>query len=239
MARDDETADRGNSPLDGWPPDFDHLVIPDDCSELDADARALAREQRAVRRTERLRAVLGVRRWHRYPLAWPVAVAAVAATACLVSLLLTLRPAAREAPRARPLGTAGLRPGQEGGLLPDIQVRRDDGTLAAVRAFRPAVMVLAPAGCDCTALLRTVLRLAAKHHVYPVAIGAQLPAVPVELQRGPLIRAADPGGTLVGDFRVSARPVLLLVRDDGVVNRILADAPPENVLDGEVVVLAS
>jgi hypothetical protein len=240
MARDDDFADRGNSPVDGWPPDFDHLVIPDDASELDAEARALAREQRAAARTERLRAVLRVRRWHQYPLSWPIAVAVVALVATVVSMLVLLRPAGREAPRARPLGTAGLRPvGGEGGLVPDVEVRRDGGTPAPVRAFRPAVLVLTPAGCDCAGMLRTVLRVADKHHVYAVVIGPDLPVLPADLLHSALIRAADAGHLLLPAYHVGDKPVLLLVRDNGIVNRILSDAPPDTVLDPEVVVLTA
>lgn len=240
MARDDDFADRGNSPVDGWPPDFDHLVIPDDASELDAEARALSRERRAATRATRLRAMLRIRRWHQYPLSWPIAVAMVAAMATVLSLLVLLRPAGREAPRARPLGTAGLRPaGEEGGLVPDVRIRPDGGALSPVRAFRPAILVLAPAGCDCAAMLRTVLRVADKHHVYAVAIGPDVPVLPADLLHSTLVRAADPSHLLLPAYHVKDKPLLLLVQDNGVVNRILSDAPPDTVLDSEVVVLTA
>jgi hypothetical protein len=237
MARDDDYADRGNSPVDGWPPNFDHLVIPDDASELAAEARALVRERRAAARVERLRALLRVRRWHQYPLSWPIAVAVVAVVATVVSLLVLLRPAGRETSRPRPLGTAGRPTGEDGGLVPDVQVRREDGALSPARTFRPAILVLTPAGCDCAGMLRTVLRVADRHHVYAVAVGAQLPVLPADLLRSALIRAADSGNLLLPAYRVKDKPVLLLVRDNGIVSRILSGAPPDTVLDPEVVVL--
>ncbi len=240
MASDDDSAGRGNSPVDGWPPDFDHLVIPDDASELDAEARALARERRAAARSTKLRAVLQIRRWHQYALSWPIAVAMVALSGTVISLLVVLRPAGHDAPRARPLATAGLRPsGEEGGLVPDVQISQDGTSPSRARAFRPAILVLTPTGYDGSGVLRTVLRVAQKHHVYAVAIGPEVPALPADLIRSPLIRAADTSHRLLPTYHVGTKPVLLLVRDDGIVNRILPDAPPDTVLDPEVVVLTA
>jgi hypothetical protein len=173
-------------------------------------------------------------------MSWPVAVAMVAIVATAVSMVVLFRPAARDAPRARPLGSTGSRPtGQEGGLVPDVQVLRDGGARSPVRAFRPAILVLAPAGCGCAAVLRTVLEVAGKHNVYAVAIGPDLPALPGDLQHTTLIRAADADHGLLPAYGVRDKPVLLLVRDDGIVNRILSDAPPVTVLDPEVVVLTA
>src|SRR5262249_62354249 len=101
MARDDDFADRGNSPVDGWPPDFEHLVIPDDARELDGDARALARERRAAARAARLRAAFRVNRWHRLPLPRPIAVAVLALGSPLVSALVGFPPPDPSAPPAR------------------------------------------------------------------------------------------------------------------------------------------
>src|SRR5262249_2129256 len=185
MARDDDFADRGNSPVDGWPPDFEHLVIPDDARELDPDARALVREQRAAARADRLRRALRLPGRQRSGPPWPIAIIVVGLLAALVGLLAVFRPPgptpppARPpgptAPRARPLASTGLRPpGTEQGLTPDVQVQRDDRTSARVRDFRPAVLVLVPAGSNAAEVLSTVRRVADKHHVYAVAIGHDL-----------------------------------------------------------------
>jgi hypothetical protein len=240
MARDDDFADLGNSPVDGWPPDFDRLVIPDDASELDPEARALARERRAASRLSRLRGALAVRHWRRYALSWPIAVAVLAVAGTVVSLMVMFRPATHDAPRARPLASGGLRPpGEENGLVPDVEVSREGGSPSPLRAFRPGVLVLVPAGCACADLLHSVVRVADKHHVYAIAIGADLPAIPADLARGSLIRAADPDHHLLPVYAVAGTPVLLLVHDDGVVSRILRTAVPDNVLDTEVVALAA
>jgi hypothetical protein len=172
MASDDDFPGRGSSPVDGWPPDFEHLVIPDDARELDADARALARERRARVRRDRLRNLTRIRRWHQYPLSWAVAIAAVAATLGVTSLLVALRPVTRAAPRSQPLATTVSHPvGAEGGLLPDVRVGQAGGSERALRDLRPAVIVLVPEGHDATGTLRAAVAVADRHHVYAVAVG--------------------------------------------------------------------
>src|SRR5215470_8343998 len=238
MARDDDFADRGNSPVDGWPPDFEHLVIPDDARELDPDARALAREQRAAARTDRLRRLLRLPGGQRSGPPWPIAIVVVGLLTALVGLLAVFRPPGPTAPRAHPLASTGLRPpGTEHGLTPDVQVQRDNGTPARVRDFRPAVLVLVPAGYDAAGELRTVRQVASKRHVYAVAIGPEMPLVPAELTRSALVRASDADHRLLPAYGVRDTPVLLLVRADGVVNRILPGGAPDSALDSEVATL--
>jgi hypothetical protein len=241
MARDDDFADRGNSPVDGWPPDFEHLVIPDDARELDADARALARERRAATRADRLRRVLRLPGGDRSGPPWPIAMVVVALVAALVGLLAVFRPPGPAAPRARPLASTGLRPpGTERGLTPDAQVRRDNGTPARVRDFRPAVLALVPAGYDAAKvaeMLRTVRQVADKRHVHAVAIGSDAPTVPTDLARSALVLASDTDHQLLPAYQVRDTPKLVLVRADGVVSRILPGAAPDSVLDPEVAAL--
>jgi hypothetical protein len=239
MASDDDFPGRGSSPVDGWPPDFEHLVIPDDARELDADARALARERRARARRDRLRNLTRVRHWHQYPLSWAVAIAVVAATLGLTSLLVALRPGTRVVPRSQPLALTVNRPvGTEGGLLPDVRVGLGSSG-RALRDLRPAVIVLVPDGHDATETLRAAVRVADRHHVYAVAVGSSLPALPADLRNTSLIPASDPTRALLTRFRASTIPVLLLVRDNGVLTRILTGTPPDSALNAEVVSLAN
>jgi len=234
MARDDDFADRGNSPVDGWPPDFEHLVIPDDARELDPDARALAREQRAAARADRLRRVLRLPSGHRSGPPWPIAIVVVGLLAALVGLLAVFRPGPTT-PKARPLASTGLQPpGTVQGLMPDVLVQRDNAKAAQVRDFRPAVLVLIPGGYDAAELLSTVRQVAGKRHVYAVAIGHDLPVVSQELTRSALVLARDVDDRLLPAYRVGDTPVLLLVRADGVVTRILPGAASESALDSEV-----
>lgn len=240
MAGDDDFQGRGSSPVDGWPPDFEHLVIPDDARELDADARALARERRARARRERLQALTRVRHWHRYSVSWAIAIAVVAATVGVTSLLVALRPSSRAMPRSQPLATAAGHPvGTEGGLLPDVSIGHVGTGTSALRDFRPAVIVLMPDGQDVTDVLRAAVRIADKNHVYTVAIGSQLPNLPADLRSSSLIRASDPERTLLTTFRVSTVPVLLLVKSNGVLSRILTGRQLDSTLDAEVVSLAA
>jgi hypothetical protein len=241
MAGDDDFPGRGSSPVDGWPPDFDHLVIPDDARELDADARALARERRARARRERLHNLTRVRHWHGYSLSWAIAIAVVAATVGVTtSLLLALRPSSRIAPRSQPLATAANHPvGTEGGLLPDVTIGQAGNVTSALRVLRPAVIVLIPDGRDVTDMIRAAVRVADRHHVYAVAIGSRLPDLPADLRNTSLVSASDPDRTLLTTFRVGNVPVLLLVRSNGVLSRILTGIQVDSTLDAEVVSLAT
>jgi hypothetical protein len=235
MARDDDFADRGTSPVGGWPPDFDRLVIPDDARELEHEARALARERRAAKRAARLRGMFLLR--GRRAAYVPVATALVVLLGAVISILALFRPVGQPSPKARPLANSGLgEVGQEGGLLPDATVGRERGT-SQVRNLRPALLVLEPTSCTCTDLLHAVVRAGARHHVYAVAISPTLPVLPADLANGPLIPAADEGHGIFNVYHVTTRPLVLLVRDNGIVNRILVDPPPDQVPDDQVAAL--
>jgi hypothetical protein len=241
MARDDDFADRGTSPVGGWPPDFDRLVIPDDARELEHEARALARERRAASRAVRLRGALLVGRWKKAAYL-PVATAIVVLLGAVISVLALFRPVGQPSPKARPLANSGLRAiGQQGGLLPDATIGREHGTSSQVRNLRPALLVLMPTNCTCSGLLHTVVRTSDRHRVYSVAIGPSLPVLPSDLAEGRsrLIAAADENHGIFATYHVTTKPVVLLVRADGVVNGILTDPPPDQVPDDQVAMLAS
>jgi hypothetical protein len=236
MARDDDFADRGTSPVGGWPPDFDRLVIPDDARELEHEARALARERRAAKRSARLRGMFLLR--GRRTAYLPVATALVVLLGAVISILALFRPVGQPSPKARPLANQGVRGvGQEGGLLPEATLGRQRGTTSQVRNLRPALVVLEPSNCACSDLLHTVVRAGARHHVYAVAISPALPVLPADLANGPLIPAADESHRIFNAYHVTTRPLVLLVRDNGVVDRILVDPPPDQVPDDQIAAL--
>jgi hypothetical protein len=238
MARDDDFADRGTSPVGGWPPDFDRLVIPDDARELEHEARALARERRAAKRAERLRGLFLVRRWRRAAYL-PVATAMVLLLGAVISVLALFRPAGQPGPKARPLANnSGLRAdGEVGGLLPDVNVGREPGGTSPIRGLRPALLLLAPAGCTCSDLMHTVARTSARHKVYGVVAGPKLPVLPADLATGPVVPVADNDHRLFVAYHVTDKPVVLLVRANGVVASILSDPAPDKIPDDQVAAL--
>jgi len=122
--------------------------------------------------------------------------------------------------------------------VPDVTIRRADGTAGSLREVRPAVVVLLPAACDCGRQLHTYGAAAFRHHLKFVVVGGELPA---ELTDREAVRAADPSGRLARVYGVGRDPVLLLVRGDGVVNRmLLAEAEPAaSALDSELAVLVT
>lgn len=238
MARDDDFADRGTSPVGGWPPDFDRLVIPDDARELEHEARALARERRAARRAERLRGLFLVRRWRRAAYL-PVATAMVLLLGAVISVLALFRPAGQPGPKARPLANSGLRAdGTAGGLLPEVNVGREPGGTSPIRGLRPALLLLAPTSCTCSDLLHAVARTSARHHVYGVVAGPKMPVLPADLAAGPMVPVSDSQHAIFAAYHVSDKPVVLLVRANGVVASVLSNPAPDAIPDDQVAALA-
>jgi hypothetical protein len=244
VSRDDEERrpDGDGRPVDGEsfsasgePLSPDDIVIPDDLRELDAEVRALHRERRAQARTAGLRRLFLTRRWRQYGISGPIVIGVLLVVAGMASLMLMF-PARRPVAKPVPLATGVRASGQEGGLVPDVNIRRADGAVGPLRDYRPAVVALLPAACDCARRLRTYGTAAFRHHLAFVLVGETLPA---ELTDRAAVRAADPTGRLAGVYRVGHDPVLLLVRGDGVVNRILFAQPASSALDSELAVLVT
>ncbi|MBI1759266.1 MAG: hypothetical protein HYR62_08590 [Actinobacteria bacterium] len=236
MAEEDPPG-RESRPVDGWPPDFERLVIPDDARELDLDARALARERRAAARTRRVRRLLGL--GHGRPAAASVGILITAAVLTVTSVVMLLRPTVRPIPDSVPLATGKGQPdGTVGGLLPDLKINREGFGPVLARGFRPAVIVLIPVGGPPAPVLHAAADTANKHNLYVLAVSTQLPELPADLSRSNLIRAADPDRGLLSAYRVATTPVLLLVRANGIVAQILTDNPPTSALDAEASLLA-
>jgi hypothetical protein len=240
MGRDDEDRRRDGEggPVDDDPFSIDEIVIPDDARELVADLRALERERRVEARHSRLRRVLLTRRWQRYGVSGPLVVGVLVLVAAFASLMLLFQPR-RPATRPVPLATAVRGTGQEGGLVPDVTLRRSDGVTMRVRDYRPAVVAVLPDACDCEDRLHVFSVGAAQHHLAFVLIATDLPPAPADLAEHSVIRAAESTGQLVKAYQADKRPVLLLVRGDGVVNRVLTDPPSASALDGELAVLVA
>lgn len=239
MGREDDDRRPGDGgPVDGDPFSLEHLVVPDDARALSADARALHRERRAEARRRLLRRLFLTRRWRQYGVSGPIVVGVLVLVAAFASLMLLFQPR-RTTARPVPLATGVRGVGQEGGLLPEMTVRRVDGQDVAVRDYRPAVVAVLPAACDCDARLRMFGLAAVRHHLQFLLIGPAPPAAPAELAEAAVVRAGEATGRLAAAYRVGHDPVLLLVRGDGVVNRILTTQPSEAALDGELTVLVA
>lgn len=237
MTRDDDgrSPDSGGSPVGGEPFDWRHFTVPDDLQELQGDIRAYRREQRAKARARLFRRLL---LWDRFGVAGPVVLAAFLLVVGFISLMVLFPVRQRHVAGPEPLATPVRAVGEEGGLVPDLPITPAHGNPRTLRSFRPAVVMLVPEHCPCADRVRSVARSADRHRVLTVLVSSTPPAAPREVGGEAVVRAADPDGALASRFHVTDRPVLLLVRPDGVINRILVDVPSQNALDGELVVIA-
>lgn len=238
MTRDDDgrSPDSGGSPVGGEPFDWRHFVVPDDARELQGDIRAYHREQRANARSERLRRLL---LWNRFGPAGPVVLTTLFLMIGFIALMVLFPAPERHAATADPLATAVRTEGQEGGLVPDVVITPDHGDARSLRAYRPSVVMLLPERCDCAERIRTVTTAAQRHQVRTVLVASDTPGQISGVSDTDVVRAADPTGALADLFRLGDQPMLLLVRSDGVLNRVLLDVPSDNALDGELVVIGA
>lgn len=218
------------------------VLIPDDISELEADVLAYHRERRAEARRQRLRRLTGLERSPRGPgrngVALPLVLGAlVLAAVYTIVMMLTVSPHA-DTPAALPLNPAATGPpGSVDGLLPDLQVSDRLRQPAALRMYRPAVMLLVPDGCDCAESARSVATVARREGVRVALIGNRLPAGGRTLTGAGELRdleRSEPTGKLLADFTVSTTPVAVLVRSDGVVARVLRTLPSDQILATDV-----
>jgi hypothetical protein len=240
MGRDDDDRrrDGDGGPVDDDPFSVDDIVVPDDARELAGDLRALHRERRAGARRARFGRLLVTRRWQRSGLSGAIVAAVLVLVTGFASLMLLFQPR-RPATRPLPLATGVRGTGQEGGLVPDVSLRRSDGVTVVVRDYRPAVLALVPRSCGCDSRLRVFGTAALRHHLAFVLVGSEVPGTPADLAEQSVIRASEPTGQLAQAYRLGKQPVLLLVRGDGVVNRVLSTEPSTSALDGELAVLVT
>lgn len=236
--------EQGHSGADGSPsewqpgdqPDGAPMVVPDDISELDADIRAWRREQRtAHRRTALDRVFLR----GRFGLMMPLVLGflLLAAVSSVVTLIVSSPPPQR--PGALPLARPSAGSGRVGGLVPDVTTRDALGAAQSLRAIRPAVLLLAPAGCACDSAIRSLATSAEHNRLRLTVVGDRRPALPDEVSTSLADSRSEPTGRLLRSFHATDRPVTVLVRADGVIDRILRRIPGAGMLDNEIAVLSA
>jgi hypothetical protein len=177
------------------------LVVPDDLSELSADIEAYHREVRQAARRQRFARITGTRAWQRLALPAVVVVGSLAVAGSVFAILTFGHPRPVVGPQAAPIATNVLpKPGQIGGLLPDVVLRTPQGALN-VRNLRPALVALVPLRCDCKTLLDTLAGQAAEVAlplvvVAPAGQDAEVDALAGQIHAGSVVPTFDVHGRL-------------------------------------------
>lgn len=222
----------------GLPPEWGSFVVPDDISELDSEVEQLRQELVAPRRP-RLQRMFETRRWQRYGLSGPLILVVLLVVLFFASLVFLLVPVPPHSPDPRPLAHPRLAPGVVDALLPDLALPVGATSSVRLRTLRPAVIVLLPASCDCSALVEDVIGSTSASRLQVLFVGdrgdPRLPrTAPVERVR----TATDSGGRLAAAYHAARVPIALFVRADGTVTRILRDAKAGADVHQEVEALA-
>jgi hypothetical protein len=240
VRRDDEDDRSGEGGRPGGDPFWiDHVVVPNDIRELDAEVRAWQRERRARSRRERLRRLASPS-----GVAGPLLIVALLLVAGLASLVVLFQPR-RPSTQPAPLATPGVDGAGRARLLPDVPVRLADGSTRPVRDYRPAVLALAPVGCGCDPALREVGSAADRFDVPFLLVDRSVPPLPAGLVERAVVRLAEPTGALAATYGAEAGgrrrpggPVLVLVGSDGQVVRVLPRPTTPRALETELAVLS-
>jgi hypothetical protein len=220
----------GYDDLPDLPPEWGSIVIPDDPSDLAAEAALVRRELRHQRRRAGWRRRLGLAPGTggsaRAPLRLPLLIMAVAVLATLTSLFAVVWPNQQRqfaVPRA---GTSSS--GSTGRALPDLNVVDENGALVPLRSLLPAVIILID-DCTCADQVRAALR-AVPPGVRVVTLSSHRPSPgpatpPTPGGTDPIRALVDPTGRVRDSLRTTPKPgtapAMLAARSGGLV-RILA-----------------
>jgi hypothetical protein len=202
----------------------EHLVVPDDIHELQAEIDDYYRELRSARRLRRWGWLLSSSLWRRWSFPLGVVTGIVALAAVLFALLAVESSPSRSLLGRAPLAAPSVAPGLVRGLLPDVSLAASasgTGRVVAARDLRPGVVVLVPLRCNCSALLDSMAGQAAKARtrlfvVAPAGTDAEVAALPGQIRHGFVVPLFDTTGQLARAY--GARGVTaLIVEPDGVV----------------------
>ncbi|MDQ6875475.1 MAG: hypothetical protein M3042_10505 [Actinomycetota bacterium] len=231
----------------GLPPEWAGFVVPDDISELEPEIELLRREFPTAATAGRWRRLLETKRWQRTGLSGPLVTAILLVVLAFASLIFLLRPTGPGLAQARPLAHPTALPGAAGALLPDVALPVGPNDAVRLRNLRPAVLVIAPAACDCARLIDDVVRRtrSAGLQVLVIGVGAD-PTLPRNAPRDRVHAARDTGGLLASSYGARAgtgsdsgagavaEPTAIFVRSDGVVSRVLYPATPGAAVHTEI-----
>jgi hypothetical protein len=213
----------------------DPVVVPDDIRALQPDIDAYHRELRLARRRRRRERLTSSALWRRWSFPVGVLTGAMALAAVVVALLAVDGAGRPSHHGAVPLGSPVTSPGRVGGLLPPAGLISADGGSVLLRSFRPALIVLVPTQCRCTALLDSLASQAAEVQlqlvvVAPAAPDAEVAALPGQLHQGRVVPVYDQAGAL--SLRYDAHGVTaLVVARDGVVSYLQKDVTTKTRLE--------
>lgn len=223
----------------GLPPEWAGFVVPDDISELDEESHALRAELHGRRDRRGLRWLFGSRPRRRFEPSGLLVLAVLVVALFIASLGIFLQPSAPRAPVPRPLAHPTALPGSSDALLPDLAVTVGGSSAWRLRNVRPAVLVVLPAQCDCGPLIDDVITGTAASRLKVLVIGSVSdPALPSSAPRSRVTASTDSGGRLAATYQAGSNPMVLFVRSDGTVSRVLHNAKPGSELHQEIAGLA-
>ncbi len=224
----------GGKPSDGGglpdlPPEWGTIVIPDDLTELDDEARPIRRDFRREARRNRWR-----QRFGRPPiygrdddspaLGLPLLIMSIAIIATLASLLAIAWPAARASRETPPTAS---HPSTAASALPDITLTDASGAQFQLRGSLPAVILVVD-GCLCADLI-VQTATAASPRTTVVVVAHVLPALPAGLPANrEVITASDPDNSLRAAYPTTVVTAILASDSGGVVTLV---APVSKVDD--------
>jgi len=220
----------------GLPPEWGTIVVPDDLREL-ADEVARVRAELAPRH------LTGRRRRSRRPgISGPLCALILFLVAAMGSLLVIVLPKPSRPPRREPLASPSVAVGVAGGLVPGLSLAGRGAQGASLRDFRPAVLLISPAGCTtCTSVRNQLVTVTDETQLTVVWITESSQAITEipGLSADRLVSLADPGGTTRAAIAgVSATgPTAVLVRTDGRIRRIVPNVTDPAPLRPELAAL--
>lgn len=223
----------------GLPPEWADFVVPDDASALAEESRAVRRQLYGASRRGGVRGLFWTRRWWRREPSGLVVLVVLVVALFIASLGMFWQPAAPKAPAPRPLAQSTAIPGTADALLPDLAVTTGRTGSVRLRTMRPAVLVVLPAACACSRLVDEVIRSTAASRLKVLVIGQTGdPPVPSTAPRSRVTSGTDAGGRLAATYQAGPAALLLFVRSDGTVSRVMRDAEPGAEVRQEVAGLA-